>query len=1204
MSGTHEKMSFIGQLLYNLALKQTAVQSSTSGTVGIAGKAVDGNRDANYQSGSCTLTNVESDPWWRVDLVNVYTIGTVMITNRQELENGLDGAEIWIGNSTAISNPESIRCAVISHIPSGQAFYFPCNSMKGRYVTVFLPGSAKVLSLCEVEVYYGYPLPNVALKGEATQSSTLSLATASKAIDGRRNSFYSDGFCSHTAEDETNPWWRVDLQRSFTVTAVKVTNRGDCCAERLDGAEIRIGNSLENNGNNNPRCASISHINAGKTYTYQCDGGSMEGRFVNVFLPGQKKTLTLCEVEVYAAPAVEPLPNVALNKQTVQSSTWYGPVFGPSKGVDGCRNGNFNIGCCTHNDEDLGPWWRVDLLAVYKVSAVTIINRQDCCPERILGAEIRIGNSLDQNGNQNPSCGMITSLAGTPTYTFQCNEMEGRYVIVIIPGKKTSTTLCEVEVFASLSVPEAVTPLPTPPPPLPPVSLQLGGRNVTVVGERLCWSDALMYCRRYYWDLLSLHSQQEQSELEQLLGLIPFSLTDHVWLGLRRSLRGDEWFWMSGYSMNFLNFPQDFVPDSYSSTCGGVASTEHFLWQDQPCEENLNFICQSGADDGVQRVYFSSTKDPTSPCQLLYNLALKQKAVQSSTSGSVGIAGKAVDGNRDANYQSGSCTLTNVESDPWWRVDLVNVYTIGTVMITNRQDLENGLDGAEIWIGNSTTISDPESIRCAVISHISKGQAFYFPCNSMKGRYVTVFLPGSAKVLSLCEVEVYYGYPLPNVALKGEATQSSTLSVATASKAIDGRRNSFYSNGFCSHTAEDETNPWWRVDLQRSFTVTAVKVTNRGDCCAERLDGAEIRIGNSLENNGNNNPRCASISHINAGKTYTYQCDGGSMEGRFVNVFLPGQKKTLTLCEVEVYAAPAVEPLPNVALKKQTVQSSTWYGPVYGPSKGVDGCRNGNLNSGCCTHNDEDLGPWWRVDLLAVYKVSAVTIINRQDGFIPRILGAQILIGNSLEQNGNQNPSCGMIKSLDGTPTYTFQCNEMEGRYIIVIIPGKKTYTTLCEVEVFASLSVPEAVTPLPTPPPPPPPVSLQLGGRNVTVVGERLCWSDALMYCRRYYWDLLSLHSQQEQSELEQLLGLIPFSLTDHVWLGLRRSLRGDEWFWMSGYSMNFLNFPQDFVPDSYSSTCGGVASTEHFLWQDQPCPDDGVQRVYFSSTKDPTSP
>uniref|UniRef100_A0A3Q4MIT8 Fucolectin tachylectin-4 pentraxin-1 domain-containing protein n=1 Tax=Neolamprologus brichardi TaxID=32507 RepID=A0A3Q4MIT8_NEOBR len=142
----------------------------------------------------------------------------------------------------------------------------------------------------------------------------------------------------------------------------------------------------------------------------------------------------------------------------------------------------------------------------------------------------------------------------------------------------------------------------------------------------------------------------------------------------------------------------------------------------------------------------------------------------------------------------------------------------------------------------------------------------------------------------------------------------------------------------------------------------------------------------------------------------------------------------------------------NLALKQKAVQSST-SGTVGIAGKAVDGNRDTNYQR-CCTHTSEDLDPWWRVDLLAVYKVSAVTIINRQDAVIERILGAQILIGNSLEQNGNQNPSCGMIKSLDGTPTYTFQCNEMEGRYIIVIIPGTKRYMTLCEVEVFASLSV------------------------------------------------------------------------------------------------------------------------------------------------------
>uniref|UniRef100_A0A3Q4GUI2 Si:ch73-359m17.2 n=1 Tax=Neolamprologus brichardi TaxID=32507 RepID=A0A3Q4GUI2_NEOBR len=271
------------QLLYNLALKKTAVQSSTSGTVGIAGKAVDGNRDANYQSGSCTLTNAESDPWWRVDLVNVYTIGTVMITNRQELENGLDGHQVT-------------ECAIISHIPKGQAFYFPCNSVKGRYVTVFLPGSAKVLSLCEVEVYYGQLLYNVALKKTAVQSSTSStVGTAGRAVDGNRDASYQRGSCTLTS-GQSNPWWRVDLVNVYTIGTVMITNR-DELENRLDGAEIWIGNSTKISDPESNRCAVISHIPSGQAFYFPCN--SVKGRYVTVFLPGSAKVLSLCEVEVY-----------------------------------------------------------------------------------------------------------------------------------------------------------------------------------------------------------------------------------------------------------------------------------------------------------------------------------------------------------------------------------------------------------------------------------------------------------------------------------------------------------------------------------------------------------------------------------------------------------------------------------------------------------------------------------------------------------------------------------------------------------------------------------------------------------------------------------------------------------------------------------------------------------------------------------------
>ncbi|KAL0189936.1 hypothetical protein M9458_017035, partial [Cirrhinus mrigala] len=83
--------------------------------------------------------------------------------------------------------------------------------------------------------------------------------------------------------------------------------------------------------------------------------------------------------------------------------------------------------------------------------------------------------------------------------------------------------------------------------------------------------------------------------------------------------------------------------------------------------------------------------------------------------------------------------------------------------------------------------------------------------------------------------------------------QSSRYGALTAAQnAIDGNRESNYAHGSCSITKQDR-NPWWRVDLLDVYNITRVSITNRGDCCEERIEGIQIRIGNSLENNGNNN---------------------------------------------------------------------------------------------------------------------------------------------------------------------------------------------------------------------------------------------------------------------------------------------------------------------------------------------------------------
>ena len=98
---------------------------------------------------------------------------------------------------------------------------------------------------------------NVALRGKATQSRRVqgapyyAYAAAYNAIDGNRESDFSSGSCTHTTA-QTNPWWKVDLLESYVVTSVVITNRRDCCVDRINGAEIHIGNSLQDHGTANP----------------------------------------------------------------------------------------------------------------------------------------------------------------------------------------------------------------------------------------------------------------------------------------------------------------------------------------------------------------------------------------------------------------------------------------------------------------------------------------------------------------------------------------------------------------------------------------------------------------------------------------------------------------------------------------------------------------------------------------------------------------------------------------------------------------------------------------------------------------------------------------------------------------------------------------------------------------------------------------
>ncbi|KAL0171491.1 hypothetical protein M9458_031802, partial [Cirrhinus mrigala] len=80
----------------------------------------------------------------------------------------------------------------------------------------------------------------------------------------------------------------------YVVTSITITNRKDCCPERLDGAEIHIGSSLLSDGNSNPLAGKISSIPVEGSVTFDLKKG-ISGRYINVVIPGSNRLLTLCE---------------------------------------------------------------------------------------------------------------------------------------------------------------------------------------------------------------------------------------------------------------------------------------------------------------------------------------------------------------------------------------------------------------------------------------------------------------------------------------------------------------------------------------------------------------------------------------------------------------------------------------------------------------------------------------------------------------------------------------------------------------------------------------------------------------------------------------------------------------------------------------------------------------------------------------------
>ncbi|XP_065060118.1 uncharacterized protein LOC135687479 [Rhopilema esculentum] len=146
-----EIASICSKFSQDLALHKTAVQSSTAHD-GFASRAVDGNYKFHWSDKSCTHTNDEVDPWWRVDLGKEYIITDVTIINRGERGERFKNIHVHIGKYESNHKMNPVCHDRIHSAGDGEAVRVQCNPpIPGRFVAVQMYGKG-ILTVCEVIV--------------------------------------------------------------------------------------------------------------------------------------------------------------------------------------------------------------------------------------------------------------------------------------------------------------------------------------------------------------------------------------------------------------------------------------------------------------------------------------------------------------------------------------------------------------------------------------------------------------------------------------------------------------------------------------------------------------------------------------------------------------------------------------------------------------------------------------------------------------------------------------------------------------------------------------------------------------------------------------------------------------------------------------------------------------------------------------------